>query len=157
VARELWLLRHGDAEPAGERDDAARRLTERGQGEASAAGAALARLSVEFDCVFTSPRVRARETAAPVGRALGLEPVVHEPLSGGFARDEALELLAGFGAEAKLLLVGHEPDLSQLVRDLTGARTEMKKGAVAGIRIGRGEGELLVLLRAPELRAMAAS
>ncbi|MGI8580538.1 MAG: SixA phosphatase family protein, partial [Solirubrobacteraceae bacterium] len=63
MAQQLWLLRHGDAEPHGARDDASRKLTEKGEAQARAAGVALASLGLEFDSVLTSPRVRARETA----------------------------------------------------------------------------------------------
>src|SRR6266566_2364570 len=95
MAQQLWLLRHGEAEPHGVRPDADRRLTERGKAQARAAGAALRSLKVEFQRVFTSPKVRSRDTAALACEALGLElePVVHEPLAEGFDRDDALELL----------------------------------------------------------------
>jgi phosphohistidine phosphatase len=156
VAQQIWLLRHGDAEAHGVRDDAERRLTEQGEAQARAAGAALAALGLEFSAVLTSPRVRAVETARLACEALGGEPAVHEPLTGGFERAEALELLAGHDADARLLLVGHEPDFSQLVHDLTGGRVDVKKGGVAGLRVGRGAGELLVLLRPRELERLAA-
>ena len=47
MARQLWLLRHGEAEPHDAREDAARRLTPRGERQAQVAGAALAALGVE--------------------------------------------------------------------------------------------------------------
>jgi phosphohistidine phosphatase len=151
MAQQLWLLRHGDAEPHGVRPDAERRLTERGEAQSRAAGAALAAIGVSFDAVLTSPRVRARDTARLTAKRLGVEPIDHEPLSGGFDREDALALIAGYDAEAKLLLVGHEPDLSQLVHDFTGGRVDMKKGGLAAVRVARAAGELLVLLRPREL------
>ena len=63
VAGTLWLLRHGDAEPHGSGPDFERRLTARGEQQARAAGRALARMGVSFERVFTSPRVRALDTA----------------------------------------------------------------------------------------------
>ena len=48
MARQLWLLRHAEAEPHGTRADAERRLTERGESQARAAGIALARLRGEL-------------------------------------------------------------------------------------------------------------
>lgn len=156
MAQQLWLLRHGDAEPHGARDDTARRLTEKGEAQARAAGAALALLGLEFDCAFTSPRVRAHGTARLALLSLGaLEAAPHRALSGGFAREDALEVLAGRDPDARVLLVGHEPDFSQLVHDLTGARADVKKGGVAGLRVARGAGELLALLRPVELALMA--
>ena len=155
MAQQLWLLRHGDAEPHGIRPDPERRLTERGEAQSRAAGAALKALKIDFDAVLTSPRVRARDTARLAAEPLGLGVVDHEPLSGGFDREDALALLAGFDADAKLLLVGHEPDFSQVVYDLTGARIDLKKGGVAAVRLDGSRGELIALLRPRELERMA--
>jgi phosphohistidine phosphatase len=58
----IYLLRHGDAED-GHGDDAARRLTPKGERQAAAAGLALAALSSKPDACLTSPKVRAAETA----------------------------------------------------------------------------------------------
>ena len=63
MARQLWLLRHAEAEPHGTRADSERRLTARGEAQARAAGVALARLDVMFEAVLFSPKVRARQTA----------------------------------------------------------------------------------------------
>ncbi len=156
MAPEIWLLRHGDAEPHGARDDASRRLTARGEEQARAAGAALSRLELGLGSALVSPRARARETARLACAPLGLDPEAHEPLSAGFTRENALAALAGADPDARLLLVGHEPDFSQLLYDLAGARADVKKGGVAGLRIARGAGELLALLRPGELAAIAA-
>ena len=155
MALQLWLLRHGEAEPHETRPDAERRLTERGEAQARAAGAALSALKLEFQHVFTSPRVRAYDTAALACEALGVGPVVHEPLSGGFDRDDALELLNSVGDEQRILVVGHEPDFSQVVHDLTGGRIDLKKGGIAGVRMDGGMGELIVLLRPREIDPIA--
>lgn len=155
MAQQIWFLRHGEAEPHGAPDDASRRLTARGERQSEVAGAALARLGIEFAAAHTSPRVRAAGTARLACEALGVEPSVHEPLSSGFDREDALELLGAEDADARVLLVGHEPDFSQVVHDLTGARIDLKKGGVAAVRIERGGGELLVLLRPRELETLA--
>ena len=155
MARQLWLLRHGDAEPHGTRPDTERRLTERGIAQSRAAGAALAALGVSPAIVYTSPRVRARETAAHACLALGVEPVEHAALSGGFDAREALVLAASDEeGDGRVLVVGHEPDFSQVVHDLTGARIDMKKGGIAGVRLDGTRGELIVLLRPRELLAI---
>ena len=148
MAHELWLLRHGDAEPHGTRPDALRRLTELGEREARSAGAALRELHVEPAAVFTSPRVRARQTAHLACAALGIEPVEHAALGGSFAAQEALALCTGLEV---VLIVGHQPDFSQIIHDLTGARPELATGGVAGIRLDDG-GTLLTLLRPRALR-----
>ena len=155
MAKQLWFLRHGEAEPKGARDDAERRLTEKGEAQSRAAGAALERLGLTFDVVLTSPRVRSRDTARLVCEALGGNPVDHEPLSGGFDRDDADELLGGYDDDARLLVVGHEPDFSETIRDLTGGRIDLKKGGVAGVRLDRRSRELVALLRPAELERLA--
>jgi phosphohistidine phosphatase len=156
MAKQLWFLRHGDAEPHGARPDAERRLTDKGERQSRVAGAALAKLGLEVDAVLTSPRVRALDTAKLASKELGgAEPVVHEALSGGFDRNDLDELLAGFEDEATVLLVGHEPDFSEVIRDLTGGRVDLKKGGVAAVHVERRSGELFVLLRPSELRRIA--
>lgn len=151
----LWILRHGDAEPHGARPDPERTLTERGERQSRDAGAALAALGVEPVAVWTSAKVRARDTARLACAALGVEPVEHDALFAGFEAADARDLLAAARDGEAVLVVGHEPDLSQVVCDLTGARIDMKKGGVAAVRIDGSRGELIVLLRPRELSAIA--
>lgn len=141
----IWLLRHGDAQDGS--PDSARPLTDKGREQSRAAGAALAALGVEIDACLTSPKVRARDTARLACEQLdGVEPTEEARLAGGDF--DALELAAGLGDE--VLLVGHEPDFSNAVRSLTGARVDLKKGGLAGIR----DGELIVLMRPKELKRL---
>jgi phosphohistidine phosphatase len=136
----IWFLRHGDAEDGD--DDFARALTEKGERQSRAAGEALAALGVELDACVTSPRGRAVQTCA----ALGVEPEQANELSGGDFDPHAVT--AGRG---DVLLVGHEPDFSRAVGDLTGARVEMKKGGLAAV-----EGSVLVaLLRPAQIKRIA--
>jgi phosphohistidine phosphatase len=151
MAQQLWLLRHGDAEPHGVRHDADRRLTAKGEKQARLAGQAMAKLGLEFAAVFTSPRVRARDTARLAAKPLKADPMVHQPLSAGFDAAEARALLAAQGDDARVLVIGHEPDFSQTVYDLTGGRIDLKKGGLAGVRVDGTRGELIDLLRPREL------
>jgi phosphohistidine phosphatase len=149
MARQLWLLRHADAEPHGTRPDPERRLTERGEHQARAAGRALGRMGVAFQAALTSPKERALRTAT---LALGVwgegtpeappppELEVHTPLGGGFDHSDALAALAAFGTGGRLLVVGHEPDLSGVVATLTGARIDLKKGGLAVLRLSPAAG-----------------
>ncbi len=159
MARQLWVLRHAEAEPHGTRSDAERRLTERGVGQATAVGIALAHLGVRFDAVLFSPKVRARETAelAAAEWSEGQRELLrtHAPLAAGFEGRDALEALSGIDAGGRLLLVGHEPDLSRTVADLTGARVDLKKGGLAVVRLEGVGGELVALLRPRELALIA--
>jgi phosphohistidine phosphatase len=141
----IWLLRHGDAQDGS--PDSERPLTDKGREQSRAAGAALAALGVELDACLTSPKVRAADTARIACEQLGdLEPQVEPKLAGG--PFDAVELAAGLGEE--VLLVGHEPDFSDAVRSLTGARVDLKKGGLAAVR----DGELVVLMRPRELKRL---
>jgi phosphohistidine phosphatase len=143
----VYLLRHGDAE-RGDGDDAVRRLTEKGKRQSAAAGRALAALEVRIDACLTSPKVRAADTARLACDALGIEPEVAAELSGGGFDSSSLS--AGRG---DVMLVGHEPDLSNEIARLTGARAKLPKG---GLAIVDGN-TLLALLRPGELAAIATS
>jgi len=151
MALQLWLLRHGEAVPHDAKPDDERELTERGRDQSRAAGQALAKLGIEMHLCFTSPKVRALETARLACAELGVEPVVHQPLAAGFDREDALELLAAAGPDQRVLIVGHEPDFSQLVYDFSGGNVALKKGGIAGMRMEGSRGELIVLLRPREL------
>jgi phosphohistidine phosphatase len=144
----IWLLRHGDAEDGS--PDAERPLTEKGQSQARAVGAALKALGVEVDACLASPKVRAADTARIVCEHLGgVEPELEPKLAGGPFDPQALA--AGLGDD--VLLVGHDPDFSMAVHALTGAQVRMKKGGLAGIE----KGELVVLMRPGELKRIGAT
>ncbi len=160
MARQLWLLRHAEAEPHGTRPDAQRRLTARGEQQARAAGVAIGRLAVAFDQVLVSPRERAARTAtlAAEGWSAQQRELLreHPPLAGGFDSAQAREALAEVPAqEGRLLLVGHEPDLSLTVAGLTGGGIDLKKGGLAVVRLEGPAGELVILLRPRELALVA--
>lgn len=159
MARQLWVLRHAEAEAHGTRADSERRLTPRGERQARAAGIALARLEVGFEAVLFSPKTRARRTAELAAeawdeaqRALLRE---HAPLASGFGAGEALEALSAIGADGRLLIVGHEPDLSRAIGELTGGRVDLKKGGLAVVRLEGVGGELAVLMRPREIALIA--
>jgi phosphohistidine phosphatase len=151
MALQLWLLRHGEAVPHDAKPDHERELTERGRDQARAAGRSLAALEVEVHLCFTSPKVRARETAELACAELGVEPVEHKPPAGDFDGRDALELLAAAEGDQRVLIVGHEPDFSQVVYDLSGARIDLKKGGIAALRMDGSRAELIVLMRPREL------
>jgi phosphohistidine phosphatase len=155
MARQLWLLRHGEAVPHDSKPDDDRELTPRGERQARDAGAALAALNIEFAACYTSPKVRARDTAQLACEHLNVEPEELAALGGEFDSGAALELFHPHDAGAHVLAVGHEPDFSQVVHDLTGGRVDFKKGGIAGLRVEGGSGELLVLLRPREIEALA--
>lgn len=144
----IWLLRHGDA--ADGSPDADRPLTEKGEEQACAAGAALAALGIELDVCLASPKLRAADTARLACEQLsGVEVRLESKLAGG--PFDAESLASGRGEE--VLLVGHDPDFSMAIHSMTGAQVRMKKGGLAAVQ----KGELIVLLRPKELAALAAA
>jgi phosphohistidine phosphatase len=151
MANQLWLLRHAEAEPHGTRPDAERRLTPRGEEQSRSAGRALAALELTFQALYTSPKIRARDTALLAAEALGDEPIVTPVLAEDFSVADARDLLLGVEPDGRILVVGHNPDFAQVVFDLTGARVDFKKGGVAGVRLDGTRGELIALLRPREL------
>jgi phosphohistidine phosphatase len=159
MARQLWLLRHAEAEPHGTRADSERRLTARGERQARAAGIALTRLGASFEAVLFSPKVRARRTAELAAGAWGKRQRellrAHPPLAGGFDAGEARDALSEVDGDGRLLLVGHEPDLSRVIGELTGGLVDLKKGGLALVRLEGVGGELAVLLRPRELAFIA--
>jgi phosphohistidine phosphatase len=141
----IWLLRHGEAEDGS--PDAERKLTEKGERQARAAGAALAKVDCKIDACLTSPKVRAADTAKLACELLGVEVQLEPKLAGG--PFDAELLAAGLGDND--LLVGHDPDFSMAVHTLTGAQVRLKKGGLAGV----DRGELKALMRPVELEAIA--
>lgn len=135
----IYLLRHGEAVPKGNGDDAARELTAKGERQSEAAGKALAALGAGLDACLTSPKVRAAETARLACEALALEPETVDELADGF---DALDLAAGRG---KVMLVGHNPDFTAEIGRLTGANVKLRKGGLAIV-----DGSTLVALLRPE-------
>jgi phosphohistidine phosphatase len=114
--------------------------------QAQAAGLALKRLGVRLDACLSSPKRRALQSAQLACEPLGVEVTV-EPALGGEPFDPRA-LTAGLD---EVLLVGHDPSFSMTVHDLTGAQARMRKGGLAAIE----KGELILLLRPPELAAIA--
>jgi phosphohistidine phosphatase len=140
----IWLLRHAEAEPGS--PDEARKLTPKGEEQARSAGLALARLGVKPDLCLTSPRVRAVQTAELACEPLGVPVTIEPRLSGGPFDPE--ELAAGVG---EVLLVGHDPDFSMAVHDMTGAQVRLRKGGLAAVN----KGELVVVVRPRETTEIA--
>jgi phosphohistidine phosphatase len=140
----IWFLRHGDAEEG--ENDFERKLTKKGEHQSRDAGLALAALGVRFDACLTSPKVRALDTARLACKALGVEVTIEDELKGG--PFDARELAAGFD---EVLLVGHEPDFSNAIGELTGGLVDLKKGGIAAVDVR----ELRVLLRPKETHMIA--
>ena len=149
---KLYLLRHGDAaEPGDPRypTDAARPLTSKGIKRTRQLANALRQMEISFGVIFSSPLVRARQTAEIVARSLKLEKqlrLTNHLAPGGAFVDMLAQIENARATVPAILLVGHEPYLSGLISLLcTGGPSlalEMKKGGlcrleVAAIKAGR--------------------
>jgi phosphohistidine phosphatase len=150
----MVLLRHATAVPhgAGGLADADRPLIAAGEREARDAGRALKALQVRPAGVITSPLVRARQTAKLAAAELGVPTFSDDALRPGFTHGALDDLFARHDGDC-FVLVGHDPDFSELLRDLTGANVAMAKGGAA--RIDLPSGELRWLLRPRALRLIA--
>jgi phosphohistidine phosphatase len=149
----LHLLRHADAgDPGAWRgDDAARPLSAKGVEQAERLGRHLAAIGFEPDAIISSPKLRALQTAEIVARALDIELTTDERLAGQLRPSGLEELLSDAGSPRRPVLVGHDPDFSELLQFLAGTpKVGMRKGALARIdvdgRIRAGAGEVRWLL-----------
>ena len=152
---DIWLLRHAVAEEVSSTGrDADRALTADGLRRAEKVARGLAALEPTIDLVLTSPYRRARQTAEPVARALGLERSLRETRALEPGRDprEILDEVRAEEAEG-VLLVGHEPHLGALLGILAAEgrmSLPLKKAAAAWVELedGAGAGVLKALLPA---------
>ena len=133
---KLFLLRHGKADwPDWEAPDDERPLTGEGIEEMQLVAGALKRLKAAPDLILTSPLPRASRTAEIAGKALGVPVEQRVELQPGFNRRQCDAILAA-RPEFDVLLVGHEPDFSRLIRSLTGGRVKFSKAATAAVELG---------------------
>ena len=161
---DLYLLRHGVAVQRGTpgyKNDRLRPLTPDGRRRLDAVARGIKRLGVSFDVIFSSPLVRARETAELIARGLGLDR--HVSTSPHLAPDadtgrllvEVETMLSR--TSASVLLVGHEPDLSRLASVLVfgeeGGMIKLRKGGLVKLTAAewrRGRRARLEALLTPE-------
>ncbi len=164
---EILLFRHGIAEPrGGEKPDADRMLTPRGIERTVTAAKGLARVADCPQAILTSPKVRALQTANILAEVFNKTHEICELL----AESEASEILRFLKTrqEDMILLVGHEPAMSELALLLCADTNapgflELKKAGCilveAPIRRNEqpGQGSLCWLIPPRVLRALAAT
>ena len=141
----LFFLRHGraDRDQYDGDDDALRPLVASGRERMRVTAEVLARLTPDLDALFTSPLLRAAQTAEIVARRLGRLDALHTDarLGPGFDVGDVASLLAGLRRDhRRIMLVGHEPDFSLVIGELTGAAAVMRKGALARVDLTPGGG-----------------
>jgi len=152
-AKRLYFFRHGLADrSAWSGSDFERPLTAAGKPRLTQEALTLARLNLGVDLILTSPLVRAQQTAAIVASALNLTHCleVEERLAFGWAGQELVQILLDYPATERPLLVGHEPDFSLTISEITGGSEVIcKKGSLARIDLTAGlplSGELVWLI-----------
>ena len=128
----LYFLRHGKAGSPRPTNDDARELTKNGVSALRDAAPLWRRLNLRPDVVLSSPLARAFQTAELFCEAVGGKPVADDRLRPGASWAEMAQALADLPDARRVMFVGHEPDLSSAVAELTGAASvRMRKGGVA--------------------------
>ncbi|WP_394553292.1 SixA phosphatase family protein [Agromyces sp. MMS24-JH15] len=137
--KTLFLVRHaksdwGDPWLA----DHDRPLNARGERDAPATGRRLAERGAAVDVVVTSTAVRARTTARAIAAALGVpeDRLIEDEGLYGASGPSILAVAAGLpDAIGVAMLVGHNPGMSEALRDLTGEWADLPTCAVAECRV----------------------
>jgi len=131
----LYFLRHGEADwPNWKKSDDERPLTERGRKEMAKVAAFLRALEIELDQIISSPLPRASQTAKIVADKLKLKVREDSVLKPGFDISGLRHLIEKY-PEQTLMVVGHEPDFTDVISDLTGARLKLSKAGLALVNL----------------------
>jgi phosphohistidine phosphatase len=139
--RELYLIRHAIAADRGEEwpDDDKRPLTARGVARFKETVEGLKKLEAGIDEIFTSPLVRAKQTADLLAAGLPGKPTVKilDALAPGHTPGSLMAQLARTARRRRIAVVGHEPSLGELAAHLIGAGRALpfKKGGVCRIDV----------------------
>ncbi|MBA2434954.1 MAG: phosphohistidine phosphatase SixA [Verrucomicrobiota bacterium] len=142
----IYLLRHGAADwPDWTGPDDDRPLTDAGRQEVAEVGRFLFRQQAAPDVILTSPLPRAAQTAEIA--AAHLRAPIHEEklLAPGFGGDDLKRLRQKYPQDS-LMLVGHEPDFTEVIAALTGASLKLSKAGLALVDLKSQKGKLLWLL-----------
>jgi phosphohistidine phosphatase len=144
----LYILRHGIAAERDEwtGDDRKRPLTDAGRQEMREVAQGIRSLDLKLDTLITSPLIRAKETAEFVKKSV--HPATYdssELLAPGCDLQSLGNLLSEYPKAQELMIVGHEPDLGELIAELIGGsgqhpRIQMKKGACCCIKLASNTG-----------------
>lgn len=158
----LLLIRHGIAENAGPATghrDAPRALTPDGAARMREAARGIAALGLSADAVLTSPLARCRQTAEIVCEQLGGAARDDQRLAPGMNLELLADVLLEHPDATSVLVCGHQPDLSEVVADLTGGgAVEFRKGSLAVLDVGEARprgGRLRALYPPAALRTVA--
>ena len=151
---KLYFLRHADALDGA--DDAARPLSSHGRKEALEVGRFLKRARIEFGAAYSSPLVRAKETAEIVLDVCGSARLALTAALLNETSDAKFdEWLKGIPDTKHVCLVGHAPSLAQRARELLGLTAsdalKLPKGALACLETENRRTAALKFLITPKL------
>jgi phosphohistidine phosphatase len=140
MSLKLYFLRHGQAGNRHDwhKDDSERPLTVEGKKRMQREAATIWKLDLSLDIILSSPLVRALQTAEIVAKAADstARVITDDRLAPGFGPKDLTAILADHNSARGLLLVGHEPDFSETIGQVTGGgRITMKKGALAYVEV----------------------
>lgn len=144
---DLTFLRHALADwPHWTGSDDDRPITEEGKKETHVVAAFLNKQGVAPQKIFTSPLPRAVQTAEIVAKHIKAPLLTSACLAKGFNAHQLWKLLDQEKID-DAILVGHEPDFSATIQELTGGSVKLKKSGVARLRLDRAKksGRLLWL------------
>lgn len=153
----LCLLRHTDALDGF--DDEKRPLSPQGHAEAKALGQFLVQAKMSFKAAYSSPLLRAYETALAVLRECNpslVEAVQLDPALRNETPQDAFDRwLAQLPDVAPVLLVGHAPTIAARSRKLLGIQQptslEFPKGGLACIKTKNRRDGFLLFYISPQL------
>jgi phosphohistidine phosphatase len=134
---KVILVRHGEASDPGAIADGSRFLTARGRETTRAVGEKLRALALVPTQIYTSPLVRAVQTAELLALELGYAGVViaHEPLAVGGSTARALSVLDDHGGGDVVMLVTHEPTIRALAGHLSGVGARFPAFPTSGVAV----------------------
>lgn len=132
---KLYFFRHAHAEPHNTREDHERMLTEEGIAAARRAANVMLQLDMTPLTIYTSPRVRAKQTAMIAAEVLGAEVVVTDEVNFGFDATGVERLLSNRPQTGDAMFVGHEPYFSETIRQICSGLVEMKKAGLARVDV----------------------
>ena len=131
----VYFLRHGEADwPKWEGDDDDRPLTDRGRKEMRKVARFLDALEISLDDILTSPLPRARQTADIVAERFKLHAREEDALVKNFDVAALKQIVRNYSVE-NLMIVGHEPNFTEVISGVTGAALKLSKGGVALVEL----------------------
>jgi phosphohistidine phosphatase len=151
----VYFLRHASAGQHGldPKKDEKRPLDKTGEKQSRDVGSALAALEVEVDVILSSPLTRALRTAKLAAAEFGHKDkiVTDDAMRPDAGYDQFQDLLTRYGKNKAILLVGHNPSITEFVlRLLSGSEArewlDFKKGAVIKLEVDGGKASLKWML-----------